>query len=282
MVGEILFNIVGYVAILCMLAIGLQLVSGLLGIINLAHGELVLIGVYAVYTVTLFGGSVWLGLLMAPLAAGLVALLFERGLIRYLYQRPIDCLMMTWAVSILIRQLIQLVFGAVPHSVSAPLQGSLDVLGLPFPLWRLLIIAVGIATLVAVQHGLTRTSFGLQLRAAVANRDLALSMGIDVDRLFALTFAAAGMLAGLAGFLLAPVTSINPQLGISYLLPAFFVMILGGLGSIPGLILGAAIIGGLQTILALAINPVMGQLLVLAFAFFFLRLRSREAGLVVP
>jgi branched-subunit amino acid ABC-type transport system permease component len=282
MVGEILFNIVGYVAILCMLAIGLQLVSGLLGIINLAHGELVLIGVYAVYTVTLFGGSVWLGLLMAPLAAGLVALLFERGLIRYLYQRPIDCLMMTWAVSILIRQLIQLVFGAVPHSVSAPLQGSLDVLGLPFPLWRLLIIAVGIATLVAVQLGLTRTSFGLQLRAAVANRDLALSMGIDVDRLFALTFAAAGMLAGLAGFLLAPVTSINPQLGISYLLPAFFVMILGGLGSIPGLILGAAIIGGLQTILALAINPVMGQLLVLAFAFFFLRLRSREAGLVVP
>jgi branched-subunit amino acid ABC-type transport system permease component len=102
-------------------------------------------------------------------------------------------------------------------------------------------------------------------------------MGINVDRLYSLTFVGAAMLAGLAGFLLAPITSITPQLGIGYLLPAFFVVVLAGFGSILGLIVGAGIIGGLQTLLSLAIDPVMGQILVLIFAFFFIQKRSRDA-----
>jgi branched-chain amino acid transport system permease protein/urea transport system permease protein len=145
------------------------------------------------------------------------------------------------------------------------------------PRWRLLIVVIGALTLVGVQVLLHRTSIGLQLRAAVANRDLALSMGVNVDRLYSMTFVGAAMLAGLAGYLLAPITSITPQLGIGYLLPAFFVVVLAGFGSILGLIVGAAIIGGLQTVLSLLLDPVTGQILVLIFAFLFIQKRSRDA-----
>jgi branched-chain amino acid transport system permease protein/urea transport system permease protein len=140
-----------------------------------------------------------------------------------------------------------------------------------------LIIGIGVATLLGVQVALTRTLLGLQIRAAVANRDLALSMGINVDRLFSLTFIGAAMLAGLAGSLLAPITAVSPQLGISYLLPSFFVVVLAGFGSILGLVVGAAIIGGLQTVLSLVFDPVIGQILVLIFAFFFIQRRSRAS-----
>jgi branched-chain amino acid transport system permease protein/urea transport system permease protein len=277
MLGQVAFNIVSYAAILIMLSIGLQLVAGLLGVINVAHGELVLIGAYGAFALTLAGGNIWFGLIAVPLAGGLVALAMDRGLLRYLYSRPVESLIMTWALSIFIRQGIQFIFGAYPHSVPDPIAGTFSVFGLLLPRWRLLIIAIGVVTLLGVQGLLHRTSLGLQLRAAVANRDLALSMGINVDRLYSLTFVGAAMLAGLAGFLLAPITSITPQLGIGYLLPAFFVVVLAGFGSILGLIIGAGIIGGLQTVLSLAIDPVMGQILVLIFAFFFIQKRSRDA-----
>jgi branched-subunit amino acid ABC-type transport system permease component len=181
----------------------------------------------------------------------------------------------TWR-SIFVRQGIQLIFGAYPHSVEDPLGGGIEVFGLLLSRWRLLVTFVGLLTLVGVQALLHGTSLGLQLRAAVANRDLALSTGVNVDRLYAITFTGAGMLAGLAGFLLAPTTSIDPQLGITYLLPAFFVIVLAGFGSILGLVAGAAIIGGLQTMLSLFMSPTIAQILVLILAFFFIRLRSGQ------
>jgi branched-chain amino acid transport system permease protein/urea transport system permease protein len=275
--GQIAFNIASLAAILIMLSIGLQLVAGLLGVINIAHGELVLVGAYTVYAISLVNVSPWWGLLAAPLVVGLLALLLDRGLIRFLYERPVDALVMTWALSIFIRQGTQLVFGGFQHSVPDPIAGTVEVLGLLLPRWRLLIIGIGVATLLGVQVALTRTLLGLQIRAAVANRDLALSMGINVDRLFSLTFIGAAMLAGLAGSLLAPITAVSPQLGISYLLPSFFVVVLAGFGSILGLVVGAAIIGGLQTVLSLVFDPVIGQILVLIFAFFFIQRRSRAS-----
>ena len=276
-VGQVAFNIVSYAAILIVLSIGLQLVAGLLGVINVAHGELVLIGAYGAFALTLADANLWFGLLVVPLAAGLVAFAMDRGLLRFLYSRPVESLIMTWALSIFIRQGIQFLFGAYPHSVADPIAGTFSVFGLLLPRWRLLIVVIGALTLVGVQLLLHRTSIGLQLRAAVANRDLALSMGVNVDRLYSMTFVGAAMLAGLAGYLLAPITSITPQLGIGYLLPAFFVVVLAGFGSILGLIVGAAIIGGLQTVLSLLLDPVMGQILVLIFAFLFIQKRSRDA-----
>jgi branched-chain amino acid transport system permease protein/urea transport system permease protein len=279
-IAQVAFNILSYAAILVMLSIGLQLVAGLLGVINVAHGELVLVGAYGAFAITLASGSLWLGLVAVPLAAGLVAFLMDRGLLRFLYTRPVESLIMTWALSLFIRQAIQFIFGAYPQSVPDPLAGTVNAFGLLLPRWRLLIVGLGALTLVGIQALLYRTSLGLQIRAAVANRDLALCMGINVDRLFSMTFVGAAMLAGLAGLLLAPITSITPQLGIGYLLPAFFVVVLAGFGSIPGLVLGAAIIGGLQTLLSLLLDPVTGQILVMIFAFFFIQKRSRESVVV--
>ena len=185
---------------------------------------------------------------------------------------------MTWALSIFIRQGVQFIFGAYPHSVADPMAGTIEVFGLLLPRWRLLIIGIGIATLLGVQAVLHGARVGLRLRGGCESRSRVVSMGINVNRLYSLTFVSAAMLASMAGLLLAPISSVSPQLGISYLLPVFFVVVLTGFGFILGLVVGATVIGGLQTILSLLLDPVAGQFLVLILAFFFIQARSRATA----
>jgi len=263
------------VSVLMLIAVGLAVIYGLIGVINLAHGEFVTLGAFGVAAVQLNGGNFWLGLALAPLLGGIVGLLIERGILKHLYERPLAAILATWGLSLMIQQALQLIFGAAPLPVEAPFGGSSlhfssDV---AYPVYRLLLIGMALSVIALVWAGIRYTRYGLDLRAVLQDRRVAETLGINTRWVYMTAFTGGAALAALAGALLAPMTVVIAQMGINYLARSFFVVIVGGVGSVGGVIAGSGLIGGLETLFSYTISAALAQALVLALAVVIVRYR---------
>jgi len=266
------------ISILMLVALGLAIIFGLMNVINMAHGEFVTIGAFTLAFVQRSGGSFWLALALAPLVGAAAGYLLERLVVQHLYRRPLDTILATWGISLALQQLLQLVFGAAPQYVAAPVEGSLVFAGTSYPAYRLILIAFAFVVFAAAYLVFRRTSFGLDLRTVIENRDMAEALGVDTRRTYALAFAAGAALAAFAGVLIAPLTNVLAQMGGNYLARSFFVVIVGGAGSIAGVAAGSGLVGGLETLLNYQLPGTVAQALVLVGAVIVVRFRPH--GLV--
>ncbi len=267
-----LLDAANFVLVVILVAMGLMVVFGMMRIINMAHGELFLLGAYALLVVQGLGGSFWLALVLGPLAVGLVGLLLEVLVIRHLYGRVLDSILATWGLSLLIRQAVILWFGPQSRVAEAPFDLRIAILGQPYPAYRLFIMGVSLVVIATCFWLFYRTRIGLAARATIADRETAEAMGIDSRRLDRLTFAFGAGLAGLAGVVMAPLLSVDPQMGLGFLIPAFLAILTGGAGELAGVVMGGVLVGGSQSLVARFVSPVMAELAVLGLAILVIRL----------
>ena len=281
-----IFNGLSVASILLLVAIGLAITFGLMNVINMAHGQFIMVGGYVAYVC-----SGLAGLVLGPAAAGdgfLVALpmaflvaaglgwLLERGLIRFLYKRQLDTLLATWGVGLILEQAAKNIFGAPNVNVDVPewLTGSLAVSeDLSLSHARLFIMALAALALGGVGWYLFRTGTGRLVRAVMQNRAMADCLGVRTDRIDATTFALGTGLAGLAGAALCLLGPIGPFIGTDYIVQAFMVVVLGGVGQLAGSVGAAAAIGGLDSVFNLAFSVSIGQVIVFALVVAFLQWR---------
>jgi urea transport system permease protein len=268
-------------AILLIAALGLALTFGQMGVINMAHGEFLMAGAYIAYltqqVVTGAGLSILLALPLAFLGAGLLGLLLEVLVISRMYHRPLDTLLVTVGVSMVLQQLAKDLFGAQGDPVSAPdwLDGYIDIAGFHWPYAKIFTIVLALVALGGLAAVLKYTSFGRKIRATVQNRDLAETMGISTRRTDRLTFFVGSGIAGLGGVALALTSGTNPTLGATYIIPAFLVVVAGGLGQLKGTVLAALAVGLLTAFLTDWFNSSMAQVVTFALIVVFLQVRPQ-------
>ena len=283
-----LFNGFSMGSIFLLIAVGLALSFGLMNIINLAHGEFIMIGAYTSYSMQLLAAHYLNGpspevtyIIAMPLSflvAGFIGLVTERLLIRHLYGRPLNTLLATWGVGLVLQQLARSIFGAPNVQVVAPswLTGSIAVTAaVVLPAKRLFIIGLVVVCLAALYCYMYRTNWGRRTRAVMQNRGMAASLGVATHRVDSLTFALGSGLAGLAGCTLALLGPIGPSMGTFYIVDAFIVVILGGLGHIPGTILAAFIIGMFNSIFEFTTTATVGKVLVFVMVIVFLQWKPK-------
>ena len=243
-------------AALGLLALGLTVIFGLLGVMNFAHGELYMLGAYAGIAVIGVAHSFWVALVVAPVLVGLVAAVTEMTTLRPLYRRePLYGLILTFGLALVFREGARQIWGGDMRRILPPFTGSTPLLGMTYPNYRLFLLAAASVILLALWLFFTRTRAGIVVRAAVQDAEMLDGLGVDVRRVFTLTFAASGALAALAGLLLAPVFTVYPQMGVEMILLAFIVVILGGMGSMGGSVVAAFVIGIAQSLFSLWMNP---------------------------
>jgi urea ABC transporter permease protein UrtB len=267
------FNALTLISILMLVALGLAVIYGLLGVINMAHGEFVALGAYCLAFVHMIGISFWWALLIAPLVGYALGALIEWGLVRHLKRDAVATILATWGLSLILRQLIQIAFGAAPKPVASPFDGAISIFGATYPVYRLFLVSMAGLVLSLCIAFFYRTALGLDMRAIMQNRMMAESLGVDVRRVSLHAFGLGAALAALAGVLLAPLTAVIPQMGINYLARSFLVVIVGGSGSVAGVAAGSSLIGGLETLLTSQLPPSIAQASVLIFAVILLRYR---------
>jgi len=286
---ETLFQGASLASILLLMALGLAVVFGLMGVINMAHGELMALGAYATFVVQNWFRAAWpervdlyfvVALPVAFLVAAAVGLVLERGVIRLLYGRPLETLLLTWGASLIIQQGLRLWFGAANVDVSAPrwLSGGVPVMvGLTLPYNRVFIIGLATVSVGAMYWLLFRTSAGLRIRAVTQNRAMSSCLGVRAGLVDATTFAFGAGLAGLAGCALTQIGNVGPSLGQNYIVDSFMVVVTGGVGKLAGTILAAAGLGGLTKGIEPALGAVFGKVAILVAVIVFLQ--RRPAGL---
>jgi branched-chain amino acid transport system permease protein len=263
-------------AALGLLALGLTVIFGLLGVMNFAHGELYMLGAYAGIVVIAFGGSFWVALVAAPLLVAAVAAVTEVATLRPLYRRePLHGLIMTFGLALIFREGARQLWGGDMRRILPPVTGSTPLLGMTYPNYRLFLLVISSALLLAIWLFFTRTRAGILVRAAVQDAEMLDGLGVNVPRLFTLTFAGSAALAALAGLLLAPIFTVYPQMGVEMILLAFIVVILGGMGSMGGSVVAAFVIGITQSLLTLWMNPQRVAIAIFALMILVLIVRPR-------
>jgi len=272
---EVLF----FGAVIVLVVLGLGIIAGMMGIFNFAHGEFVLLGAYSTYLVYSLGLPVWLGMLVAPLVVAAIGLVLERLIIRRFYAIPIVAMLATYALGLVIREGVRGLIGGLYISIPEPLMGSLSITGVHLSRWRLAIVVITGVVMVASYLLLSRTSFGLRVRAALENPSLARVSGISTNAIYAATFTFGAALAGLAGALVVPIFSLFADLGIRFLIQGFLAIMLGGVGSFEGSVVGAGVVGVLSAALPWVLTPVLADVLVFVIAIVFVKFRP--GGLMV-
>jgi urea transport system permease protein len=253
-------------SILLMVALGLAIIYGITGVINLAHGELVMLGAYSAWALQTYLG---LGLLeslpLIFLATATFGWVIDRVVIRHLYNRPLDTILATWGIGVMAQQAVRLIAGGELRYVQMPesLSSALPLGGVDIPMMRLFILALSVALFAVTGYLLFRTNLGLKLRAIAQNREVASCFGIDSNRIYGLTFAYGAGLAGLAGAVISPLKSVSPEMGTTYVVDAFMVVVLGGVESLIGTVVSSGIIGGLSGSIAYYFNDTIAKAVVL-------------------
>jgi branched-subunit amino acid ABC-type transport system permease component len=243
-------------AALGLLALGLTVIFGLLGVMNFAHGELYMFGAYAGIAVIALTDSFWVALVVAPFLVAAVGAVTEVATLRPLYGRePLYGLIMTFGLALIFREGARQVFGGDMRRILPPIEGSIPLLGMTYPKYRLFLLGISTILLLGIWLFFTRTRAGIVVRAAVQDAEMLDGLGVNVPRVFTLTFAGSAALAATAGLLLAPVFTVYPQMGVEMILLAFIVVILGGMGSLGGSVVAAFVIGIAQSLLTLWLNP---------------------------
>ena len=218
-------NAISYSMILILGAIGLSIIFGLMGVINMAHGELFMLGAYTAVMAQKLGMNLWGGILISPIFVGIVGLALEVSIIRRFYTRPFVTLVATWGISIIFRQLIKMLFGPGHQIIRNPLAGSLDLFGIAYPKYRLLIMLITGIILIFLFVFFHKTPFGLKCRAIIQNRDMSTALGINVGDVDRWTFSIGAALAGMAGAIMTPLITINPEMGLPFLSQSFLVVL---------------------------------------------------------
>jgi urea transport system permease protein len=268
-------------AILLIAALGLSLTFGQMGVINMAHGEFLMAGAYATYVtqqvVTNTNISILIALPIAFLVAGLLGILLEVTIISWMYDRPLDTLLVTVGVSLVLQQAAKDIFGAQGDPVRAPdwLHGSISVFGYNWPYRGMFTIALGILALVGLAALLKYSAFGRRIRATVQNRELAETMGISTRTVDRITFFIGSGLAGVGGVAISLISGTFPTLGITYIIPAFLVVVAGGLGQLKGTVIAALSVGILTQFMTDWFSGSMAQVIVFALVVVFLQVRPQ-------
>jgi urea transport system permease protein len=265
-------------SILLMVALGLAIIYGINGVINLAHGELVMLGAYSAWALQTFLG---LGLLASLplifLGTACFGWAMDRVVIRHLYRRPLDTILATWGIGVIAQQVIRLLAGGELRYVEMPasLSGAIRLGAVEMPTIRLFILCLSIALFALTWYLLFRTALGLKLRAIAQNREVASCFGINSDRIYGLTFAYGAGLAGLAGAVISPLKSVSPEMGTTYVVDAFMVVVLGGVESLIGTVASSGIIGGLSGSIAFYFNDTIAKAVVLLAIVVLIRFRPQ-------
>ncbi|MDB5406385.1 MAG: urtB [Rhodospirillales bacterium] len=275
-------------SVLLLAAIGLAITFGLMGVINMAHGEMIMLGAYTAYVVQelfraflppgIFGLYLIVAIPVAFLVAGAVGVALERCIIRFLYGRPLETLLATWGISLMLQQLVRSVFGAPNKAVANPewMTGGFNVIGGLTVTWnRVYIIIFCFVVLAALAVTLSRTSYGLYVRAVMQNRPIASVMGIATARIDALTFGLGSGIAGMAGVALSQIGNVSPNLGTIYIVDSFLVVVFGGVGSLMGTLVGAMGIGIVNKLLEPFAGAILGKIVVLVAIILFIQKRPR-------
>ena len=257
---------------LLLVTMGLVIIFGLMNVINMAHGEFFLVGAYTVVALQQWGAPFWLGLLAAPAVLALIGLVLEEVVIRHVYHRFIDTILATWGISLALKQAVIILFGPTSQTVVNPLPEPVTVLGVVYPSYRLVIMGISLALAAATFLVIYRTHVGLAVRGVIANRAMSASLGINTRRMDRATFAFGAALAGFAGAVMSPIMSVDPQMGVGFLIPAFLSILVGGTTSLLGALLGTGIIGSASTVVSSVWTQVAAQIVVFSLAILLIRL----------
>lgn len=278
-----LFNAISVSSILMLIAIGLAFTFGLMNVINMAHGEFIMIGAYVAYVLQFVVKAVlgredaglvfMIAVPLSFLVAGVIGFVLEKALLRFLYGRPLDTLLATWGVSMVLQQTARMIFGAPNVQVISPdwLEGGLQLSNMVFPYKRIFIIALVVASVCGIYLYLQKTPWGRRTRAVMQNREIAACMGIPIRQVYSLTFAFGSGLAGIAGCALSLLGPIGPSIGTYYLVDAFMVVVLGGIGQLLGTMLGALTIGVLNVGFENFTSASIAKVIVFAAVILFLQ-----------
>ncbi|RZA20451.1 MAG: urea ABC transporter permease subunit UrtB, partial [Proteobacteria bacterium] len=283
----VLFTGISLGSILLLAALGLAITYGLMGVINMAHGELIMIGAYATWLVqTFFRQSLpeyfdWYLLVAMPvafLASGLVGAAMERSVIRFLYGRPLETLLATWGISLVLMQAVRSLFGAQNVGVENPswMSGGITLLGnLNLPWNRIIIIGFALAVLLGVALLIGKTRLGLFVRGVTQNRPIASCMGVNTARIDTYAFALGSGIAGLAGCALSQIGNVGPDLGQNYIVDSFMVVVLGGVGQLAGTVIAAFGLGEINKFLEPFSGAVLAKIAILVFIIIFIQKRPQ-------
>jgi urea transport system permease protein len=263
-------------------ALGLTIIYGAAGVINMAHGEFIMLGAYSSYMLQEFIGLPFVLCVPASfLIVGAVGLALERGLIRYLYKRPLDTLLATFGVSLVLMQGVRLIFGSDPKYIAVPpiFSSNIQFAFVNISVFRLVVLLVTMAIVAALWALFYRTRFGVQVRAVMQDKEMAASFGVNSDRIYMLTFALGAGLAGLAGSLFGVLNIVLPTMGTAYVVQAFLVVVVGG-GTLAGSVAAGGATGELQSIFAYFTNDTFARFVLFVLIVVFLRIRPQ--GLFTP
>ena len=273
LLGTYALNYVYITAILGLVVLGLAVVFGLLGVMNMAHGEFVMLGAYSAVVVQAAGLPLLASVPVAIAVSAAAGALVEWLVIRHLYRRPFDTFLATWGIAVLLREAIEAIFGREYRSVDQVLPGTVDIGGVEYPAYRLVLLVFVVVLFAVLFLWYRRSNTGARIKAMVSNPPLAAAVGVDTARLARRTFVFGVATAGLAGALLAPLVRVEPYMGLDYLLSSFFILVVGGLGTLEGMLIGSAAINGTDTIVSAVFDKTAGYLAVLAVSILFLWLR---------
>jgi urea transport system permease protein len=273
-------------SVLLLAAIGLAITFGVMGVINMAHGEMVMLGAYTTFVVQdvirsrypgLFDASLFIAVPLAFLVAGSVGIVIERCVIRFLYGRPLETLLATWGLSLILQQAVRTTFGPTNKEVGNPswMSGAFELGGITVTYNRMWIIVFTLAVFVALLGLLRFTRLGLEMRAVTQNRQMAASMGIRTARIDALTFGLGSGIAGIAGVALSQIDNVSPNLGQGYIIDSFLVVVFGGVGNLWGTLVGAFTLGIANKFLEPYAGAVLGKIAILVLIILFIQKRPR-------
>jgi branched-chain amino acid transport system permease protein len=263
-------------AIYVLIALGLTLIFGTLGVANFAHGALFMIGAYLGWVIA-SGTGYWVAFILAPLALLALGIVMERGLVQFFYRRPVtDQILVTFGLALVLQEIVRWLFGGTTQPFPPPSWALVPVsIGIGYyPPWRLVIIGVTLAVVALIYLWLQYTRFGLVVRAGMRDPEMLRFLGINVTRYFSLVFGIGALLAGVAGVIGGPTTSLNPEMGMAMLVPSFLVVVIGGMGSLPGAVLAGLLMGEAVSISVLVYPPI-AQVIVYIVAAVVLLWRPR-------
>lgn len=249
--------------IIALIALGLTIIFGVMDVVNFAHGEFYMLGAFLGYSLLFIVKDFWLSLLLAGVVVALIGLLIEIVMFRPLYGRkPIFHLLLTFGLGMIMREIARLIWGGETKRVEAPVAGAIDFLGITYPVYRLVILGIGVFILIAIWFIFNRTEVGATIRAASQDRQMSWALGINVAQVYTLTFVIGVTLSAVAGVLMAPIYFVYPTMGIDAILRAFFVVIVGGMGSLVGAVVASLLIGQVESLASLWISPTRAETLV--------------------
>jgi branched-chain amino acid transport system permease protein len=261
-------------AILYAVAAGLLIVFGVMKIINFAHGGFLTVGAYAGLIVTKLGWNPWMSLPFAFVVGGLLGMVVERLVVRPLYARPLDAILATWGLGIILGQLITLWFGREVQFVQSPVQGTMDFVGAQYSQYRLILVVLALLLAGALAAILNGTKLGLHTRAVIMNENLARGLGINSGMVRFVTFSLGSGLASLAGALITPLSSVDPNMGVPWLVNAFMLVLVSGM-SLLSLAAACLVLGGAQVLVSIYGNPILGGLTIVVLSAIILRIRPQ-------